>query len=179
MLSHRNASDLVPQAISRIASLPWASTQKEMFSSVNTDVQSGRQRRELGPRVAAAVSSLPTGYRRAARALAGILDVELDRHLAEREANPKMEQKAKPSIKSEILSAFLPVCRVLKLSRQSLAPFAAASWDCMPSSVQYGDLRGRDGSFRTLTPLASWRSCISGRQAGSGLTSQQSTPSLS
>jgi hypothetical protein len=89
LLSHPNASDLVPQAIGRIASLPWTSTKKQAFSSVNTDIQDGRQRRDAGCVLQQPSPAYQPVTDDAARALAGLLNVEVDRQLAERNANPK------------------------------------------------------------------------------------------
>ena len=89
LLAHPNASDLVPQAIGRIVSLPWASTRKQVFSSVNTDIQDGRQRRDDGCRLQQPSAAHQPATDDAARALAGLLNVEVDRQLAERETNPK------------------------------------------------------------------------------------------
>ncbi len=89
VLSHPNASDLVPQAIGRIASLPWTSTKKEAFSSVNTDIQDGRQRRDAGLVLQQPSPPYQPVTDDAARALAGLLNVEVDRQLAERKANRK------------------------------------------------------------------------------------------
>ena len=89
LLSHQNASDLVPQAIGRIASLPWVSTRKQVFSSVNTDVQDGRQRRDAGRVLQQPSAAHQPATDDAARALAGLLNVEVDRQLSERETNPK------------------------------------------------------------------------------------------
>lgn len=89
LLSHPNSSDLVPQAIGRIATLPWASTKKQAFSSVNTDIQEGRQRRDAGCVLHQPSPAFQPLTDDAARALAELLNVEVDRQLAERQANPK------------------------------------------------------------------------------------------
>jgi hypothetical protein len=93
LLSHPNASDLVPQAIGRIASLPWTSTKKQTFSSVNTDIQDGRQRRDAGLVLRQPSSAYQPVTDDAARALAGLLNVEVDRQQIERKANPKWNSK--------------------------------------------------------------------------------------
>lgn len=89
LLSHPNASDLVPQAIGRVASLPWSSTKKLVFSSVNTDIQDGRQRHDTGCVLQQPSPAYQPVTDDAARALASLLNVEVDRQLAERKANPK------------------------------------------------------------------------------------------
>jgi hypothetical protein len=93
LLSHPNASDLVPQAIGCIASLPWTSTKKQAFSSVNTDIQDGRQRRDAGRVLQQPSPAYQPVTDDAARALAGLLNVEVDRQLAERKENPKWNAK--------------------------------------------------------------------------------------
>jgi hypothetical protein len=89
LLSHQNASDLVPQAIGRIASLPWASTRKQVFGSVNTDIQDSHQRRDAGFTLQQPSAAYQPTTDDAARALACTLNVEVDRQLAERETNSK------------------------------------------------------------------------------------------
>ncbi len=89
LLSHPNASDLVPEALGRIASLPWISTKKQAFSSVNTDIQDGRQRRDAGCALQQPSPAYQPVTDDVARALAGLLNAEVDRQLHERKANPK------------------------------------------------------------------------------------------
>jgi hypothetical protein len=89
LLSHPNAPDLVPQALVRIASLPWASKNNRVFSSVNTDIQDGRQRRDAGCALQQPSPAYQPVTDDVARALAGLLNVEVDRQLNERKANPK------------------------------------------------------------------------------------------
>lgn len=89
LLSHPNALDHVPQAIGRIASLPWSSTKKQAFNSVNSDIQDGRQRRDAGCVLQQPSPVYQPVTDEAARAIALLLNVEVDRQLAERAANPK------------------------------------------------------------------------------------------
>ena len=48
LMAHPSAMELIPDAIGRIVSLPWASKRDRLFSSVATDIQEGAQRRQLG-----------------------------------------------------------------------------------------------------------------------------------
>lgn len=93
MLSHRDASNLVPEAIGRIASLPWASTKKQVFSRINTDIQDGYQRRDAGCVLQQPSAAYQPATDDAARALAGLLNVEVNRQRSERETNPKWNAK--------------------------------------------------------------------------------------
>lgn len=48
LMSHSSAMKFIPEVMARIVSLPWASKQERLFSSVSTDIQEGEQRRRLG-----------------------------------------------------------------------------------------------------------------------------------
>lgn len=48
LMAHPSAMKFVPEAVARVASVPWASRQKRLFSSVSTDIQQGEGRRGLG-----------------------------------------------------------------------------------------------------------------------------------
>ena len=94
LLSHRNALDLLPDVIARIASLPWTTcTNQPMFSSVNTDIQEGNRRR-----IASQVLQQPTAAHQAAtdeaaKALARILSDNVGRQLIDKESDPKWNSK--------------------------------------------------------------------------------------
>jgi hypothetical protein len=48
LMAHPSAMKFVPEAVARVASVPWVSRQKRLFSSVSTDIQQGEERRRLG-----------------------------------------------------------------------------------------------------------------------------------
>jgi hypothetical protein len=48
LMAHPSAMDFIPEAIARIASLPWASKRERLFSSISTDIEEGELRRKLG-----------------------------------------------------------------------------------------------------------------------------------
>jgi hypothetical protein len=93
LMAHQNALDLVPDVIGRIANLPWASTETRIFSSVNTDIQDGNQRRDAGYALQQPSADYQPATDEAARVLAGFLNDEVDRQLSEKEANSKWNAK--------------------------------------------------------------------------------------
>lgn len=48
LMAHPSAMELIPEAIGRIVSLPWASKRDRLFSSASTDIEEGAQRRQQG-----------------------------------------------------------------------------------------------------------------------------------
>lgn len=87
--SHSSASILLPQAIVRIASLPWSDIEKSPFArGIGFEVKQGQERRATGRVLLQPLPELQPLTDTAAAAIAALLNNEIDRQLAERDANP-------------------------------------------------------------------------------------------
>lgn len=90
LLSHPSAMDLVPEAVGRIVALPWSTLSKDQFfRGVGTDIEAGRTRRHAGCALRQPTPEYQAATDEAARAVARLLRVELDRQLGEQARNPK------------------------------------------------------------------------------------------
>lgn len=92
-LSHQSALELLPHVITHIASLPWASTNNAMFSTVNADIQEGNRRRLAGLVLQQPTTLYQASTDDAAKEIAGILNSDVDRQLFEKENDPKWNSK--------------------------------------------------------------------------------------
>ncbi len=117
--SHTNALDIVPEALSRVASHPWNSTRTGWFSDVSTDVQDGRQRRESGCELKQPSTAYQSTTDEVAKALAALLNAEVDRVLEERNNNPERTAK-----RSRVGTLVLKLARVP--SKEIVAPVTRA-----------------------------------------------------
>lgn len=93
LLSHQNALDLLPHVITHLASLPWASTNNAMFSTMNADIQEGNRRRIAGLVLQQPTTLYQASTDEAAKAIAGILSSDVDRQLFDKESDPKWNSK--------------------------------------------------------------------------------------
>ena len=123
LVPYPNASELVPEAIRRIASLPWRNTENHRFSSVSTDIQDGRQRRDAGCVLQQPSPAYQSVTDEAARALAGLLHAEVDRQLAERKANPQWNSRQSEYLVSKLVGtlANLPSVEIVTAVTRALA----------------------------------------------------------
>lgn len=89
LMEHPGSIELVPQIVARIACLPWSKTAKEvMLRGVGTDVAHGRARRDAGRALKQPLAEYQETTDEAARKMARLVEIEVDRQLSERRENP-------------------------------------------------------------------------------------------
>jgi hypothetical protein len=90
-LSHENAMDLVPEALVRIVNLPWIheTTEKVFLRRVSTDAAEGSRRRTAGRALLQPSDDHQAVTNEAAKAIARLLNAEVERQLAGRSTDPK------------------------------------------------------------------------------------------
>lgn len=89
LLEHPSSIELVPNIVARVAGLPWSKTAKEvMLRSVGTDIADGSARRDAGRALKQPLAEYQETTDEAARKMARLVEIELDRQLSERRENP-------------------------------------------------------------------------------------------
>lgn len=89
LMSHQSASELIPQAIARIAGIPWVNARGiGKFGTTTTSIQEGCHRRGISRALQQPSDADQPATDAAAKELATLLNTALDYHLVEREENP-------------------------------------------------------------------------------------------